>query len=299
MCTRPALIKEGNLQIRDMSPAVIERVIEEVQRFYLAGRRVCFVPMGLGEPLLFQDIFGLFRRIKGISKKIPIVLVTNGIALDENCSKSLITTEIDEVSVSLNATSRLSYKQHMGLDAYEEVYRHIECLIRMRNEAKKRLPSVYVQYIDYDNGPKALQKNIGSWLSIMRHNDKCYVHPIVNQAGFFAGGDKFKSNATRYPCTQPLWRVAVKVNGDIYPCDPAFYSGSKKISSLYLGNILTYNPSGDLAGAGGKGYQILQRMRRDEYSQLPECAVCNTYKIGCNPYFGMSGRFRMKGYRWL
>lgn len=299
ICTRSSLVKKGQLYVGDMDRDLIERVLQEIKKFHYYGRCVYFVPMGLAEPLLYKGLFDLFRDIKYISKKIGIVLVTNGLLLDETCCEKLISLEIDEVSISLNVISASSYRQHMRVNAYDKVCRNIENLISLRNKSGSRLPSVFVQYIDYDNNQRLFQKDINQWLKIMRYNDKCYIHPIINQAGFFPGGNKFKSSDKKYPCTQPLWRIAIKINGDIYPCDPCFYSGSKKITSLYLGNMKTESLFDLFTSTNSKQLKIIESMRKDDYSQLPECKRCNTYKLGCNCYFRLPGLLRIKGYKWL
>lgn len=299
ICSRSFLVKNGQLYVGDMDKELIERVVKEIKKFHYSGRCVYFIPMGLGEPLLYKDLFDLFRDIKYISEKINIVLVTNGILLDETRCEKLISLGIDEVCISLNVNNASDYRQHMRVYAYDKVCRNIENLIRLRNKNGNRLPSVFVQYIDYNNNQRLFQKDVKQWLKIMRYNDKCYIHPIVNQAGFFPGGDEFKSSDKNYPCTQPLWRIAIKVNGDIYPCDSCFYSGTKKITSLYLGNIKTESPVDLFTCKNGKKLKIIESMRKDDYSQLPDCEGCNTYKLGGNFYFRLPGSLRIKRYKWL
>ncbi|MBU0477584.1 radical SAM protein [bacterium] len=299
ICTRDSLIKKGQLYVGDMGKDLIKRVMEEIKKFHNDGRRIYFVPMGLGEPLLYKGLFDLFQDIKYISKKIGIVLVTNGLSLDDRCCKELISLGIDEVTVSLNAINASSYQQHMGVDGYDKVCHNIENLINLRNKSGKKLPNVFVQYIDYDNNQKLFQKAVKRWSNIMRYNDKCYVHPIMNQANFFLGECTSKYSDVRYPCTQPLWRIAIKVNGDIYPCDPSFYSGNQKITFLYLGNIINKSPFDILMNKKSKPFKILESMRKDDYSQIPECAKCNTYKLECNSYFELPRPLRTKECKWL
>jgi len=299
ICTRQSLVEKGHLHVGDMDENLVRRIVQEIKKFHNCSRNVHFVPMGLGEPLLYKGLFDLFGDIKHISKKIGIVLVTNGILLDGACCKKLISLGIDEVCVSLNAVKASSYRQHMKVDAYDKVCRNIENLISLRNKSGGRLPSVFVQYIDYDNNPKLYQKNVKQWSKIMRYNDKCFVHPIVNQAGFFSGGNSFASSKKRFPCTQPLWRIAIKINGDMYPCDSCLYSGSKKTTSLYLGNIMKESPFEQLADKNSKRFSVIKRMRKNDYSQLPECERCNTCKLDCNCYFKLPGSLRVNGYKWL
>ncbi|MCM8782136.1 MAG: radical SAM protein, partial [Candidatus Omnitrophica bacterium] len=299
ICTRPSLFKDGNLKVADMERPLIERILQEIKKFHQFGKRVYFVPMGLGEPLLFKGLFELFKELKDISKDISIILVTNGILLDESCIRQLILLEVDEVSVSLNTNNSEDYYKHMGADMYNKICRNTENLIKIRNESGKLLPCVFVQYIDYKNNQDLYRANIVNWLKVMRYNDKCYIHPIVNQAGLFGGGNSFAASMRNFPCTQPIWRIAIKVNGDMYPCDSCLYSGSNTMDALYLGNIMTESPFDQLNDRNNRRYKILESMRKEDYSQILECKKCNTYKLGSNCFFRLPGPLRIKGYKWI
>lgn len=299
MCTRSAFIKEGQLYVGDMKKEIVERVVEEIKKFHDRGKRVSFAPMGLGEPFLFADLFELFRDIKNISKRISIVLVTNGILLDKDCCDNLISLGVDEVNISLNANNPSDYLRYMGVDMYDKAHRNIENLIKLRNANGKKLPSIFIQYLDYTNNREPFKRDIARWLEIMRYNDKCYIHPVVNEGGFYKGKYIFSSLKENFPCTQPLQRIAIKINGDIYPCDPCFYSGPQKIPSLYLGNIKEESPFELYMRPHNKRLEIIKKMQKDDYTQLSECVGCNTYKIGCNCFFKLPKLLRVGGYKWL
>lgn len=299
ICTRSLAAREGRLSVGDMPEDVVKRCVEGIELFHRHGKRVCFEPMGLGEPLLYEPLFELFGAIKRISEGIGIVLVTNGILLDEDRCKKLISIGIDEVSISMNAVDSPSYRLHMGVNAYEQVRHNVENLLDMRNKSGNRAPSVFVQYIDYHNDPGLFRSVSKQWLRMMRDNDKSYVHPVVNQGGFCRAGGKGGSPAERYPCTSPLWRIAVKINGDVYPCCSCFYSGSKKIASLYMGNVRTQSLYDLFAGKDSKRLKIVKSMREDDYSRLPECKICDVNTLGCNCYFRLPASLRIKKYNWL
>jgi len=300
MCTRAGLVKDSKLSVADMPEPIVDRVIEEVKKFfdYYKGN-VYFTTMGLGEPLLSRNLFEVFAAIKNISPKISIILVTNGLLLDEATNKKLIDLGVNEVTVSLNVNNAAEYNRRMSVDAYDKVRANIENLINLRKKSGKKLPGVFVQYIDYDNQQKDFQKDIKEWLKIMKYNDKCYVHPIVNEGGFFDQGNQFGSTKKNYPCVSPLRRISMKINGDFYPCDPCFYSGSKKIPSLYLGNIMTDSPFELFMKKDNPQSTMMKNMRRDDYSKLPECKICNTYKLCANSYFCLPGNLKIKGYKWF
>ncbi|MFH1691098.1 MAG: radical SAM/SPASM domain-containing protein [Candidatus Omnitrophota bacterium] len=299
MCTRADLLNCGQLKITDMNQEMIDLILHEMEMFVKAGRRVYFVPMGLGEPLLYKGLFDLFRRVKGISKDIGVVLVTNAVLLDEAAAQEVVSCGVDEVCVSLNTYDEDSYKRHMKLDAYQRVCQNIENFIRIRDAGGQKRPSLFIQFIDYDNNQALFENEIKRWRRLMSYKDKHYIHPVVNQAGLSGAGGSFKSETGNHPCSQPLWRFAIKVNGDIYPCDPALYSGSNKIESLLLGNIMQDSPIEIFNSSDSKVSKIMTAMRKEDYSKLPECEKCNTYKLGCNCFFELPEFLRFKGFRWI
>lgn len=299
MCTRSLSVQPEKFYKNEMNKEMVDCIVNEIQKFYKNGNLVTFAPMGLGEPLLFKGLFDLFCRIKNISKTIRIVLVTNGILLDKTCAEKLISLEIDEVSISLNTTNSESYRNYMGINYYDKICYNTKQLIKLRNESGKRFPRVFIQYLDFDNDREIFQEEIRQWSKIMEYGDKCYVHPIVNQAGFFSGGSNFKMLERTYPCATPLFVFGIKVHGDIYPCDAAFYAGDNKVQSLYLGNLRDQSPYELFRNRNSLRYKILEDMKKDDYSKLPECKRCNVYKLGGNRFFGLPSFLRFKGYRWL
>ena len=299
MCTRETLIQKNELHVGDMQGKTLESMLAVIEALTRKNMPITFAPMGLGEPLLFKDLFDLFRRIKSISKGIYIVLVTNGIALNDKVSKEIIESQVDEVSVSLNCTDRTTYHQQMGIDKYHHVYGNIENLIKRRDKSGRTALKIFVQYLDFGINSLDLKAEIERWNRLMSDNDKCYVHPIVNQAGYCEQGNDFESITPRYPCTQPIGRVAIKRNGEIYPCDPCFYAGEVRTASLYLGNINTEKVDEMINDAENKRYAIFDAMQKDDYSGLPECRKCNTYKLSSNCYFRVPGANLFSENEWL
>ncbi len=281
MCTRASLIKQKKLDIKNMSPEILNKVLEEMKKFYKAGKKIFFSPMGLGESLLYPDLYELFKEIKKIGN-IPIVIATNGITLNNQASQKLIDLGVDEIIISLNTNNPKTYKSHMGVNTYNLVKKNAENLIKIRNESNKKTPRIYIQYLDYKNNLDKYADDIKNWLKIMKYNDKCFVHPIANQAGFYPGSTNIEKQ--NFPCPQPFWRIAIKINGDIYPCDPCFYSGSEKVNSLYIGNIKDVDLYEQFFSKG-KRAEIINQMKQNNYSSIPNCEKCNTYKLGSNPFF--------------
>jgi len=284
MCTRMEMLKKGKLVVKEMDPEIIEKIIDEMDKFIKNGYKVTFVPMGLGEPLLYSELKNVIEKVRQVSEKIKIILVTNGVCLTQEVANDLVKLKVNEISVSLNVNNASDYKKYMRADNYPKIKKNIENLIKIRNESGFEIPSIYIQYLDYLNSGNKFNKNIKNWTKIMKYDDKCYVHPIVNQAGFKDNGLE-ESRVEDFPCNSPLTRVAIRINGDIYPCDACFYGGSQRVSELYLGNVKKESIFNIFNNKKSKNFRIIEMMKNCDYSKLPTCKKCDTYKLGVNCFF--------------
>jgi radical SAM protein with 4Fe4S-binding SPASM domain len=239
--------------------------------------------MGLGEPLFYSKLLSSIEDVKKISPKIKVVIATNGITLSKTVSKKLIQAGVDEISISLNSENEKKYFLNMGVKAFSVVKKNIKDLIEIRNKIEGSKSLIFVQYLDFERNRNKFLKEIHCWKKIMRTNDKCYIHSIVNQGGMVDTIDKDKR--INYPCAQPNFRVAIKIDGSLYPCDVCFYSGNKKIDSLYLGNILKNGIYNDFMDKNSKRWKIIKLMRDYNYKKLPICEKCTTSKLSSNSYF--------------
>jgi len=296
MCTRAELVAKRELNVGEIEQKILKKVLDEMKKFVDDGYQVEFVPMGLGEPLLYKNLIDILTNVKKVSRKIRIVLVTNGVMLDKEKIKSLIDVGVDEISISLNTKNGEEYKKYLRADNYERVVKNILELLKYRNK-KKGVTKIFVQYLNYENEKtERYDKEYKQWQKYMRNDDKCYLHPIVNQAGFYKKGSKIaKAN---YPCSMPGTRVSIKINGDMYPCDPCLYSGANKVTDLCLGNITEASVFDMFKDGTSKVHKILEDMKQGKYKNIPTCEKCTTYKINPNMYFRIPRIFKTKNIWW-
>jgi len=299
MYTRLEMLNKNKLVIGEIKPKILNKIFSDMKKFIKNDYQVVFAPMGLGEPLMSRNWKNIFSQAKKISKNIYIVLVTNGVLLNEETARELIKIGIDEISISLNVNNRSDYQKYMrAADNYENIKNNIINLLKIRNHKKNSNTKIFIQYLDYKNQPKKFTKNIAEWRKLMRDSDKCYVHPIVNQAGFKKKGITQKI-VSAYPCISPLSRVAIRINGDMYPCDPCFYGGNTRIKELYLGNISKNSFFDLINNRQSKIYDILNLMKNGDYSSLPTCQRCNTYTLSSNPFFCLPFGIKINSKKWF
>lgn len=291
MCTREELVSKKELDVGDMNPVVFAKIVEEMKLFAKSGYSVVFAPMGLGEPLMSKDLIKILKLVKREVPGVKIILVTNGVLLSPEISANLVAIGVDEISVSLNTRNSRDYRKHVGGENYDLVVKNIVDLIKIRDKSRKKTTKIFVQYLDYDgeSGDKFVG-DMDRWYKLMSEGDKCYVHPVVNQAGLKSKKSTLGKTES-FPCNSPVERVVVKINGDMYPCDPCLYGGKKRTEELFLGNVLEKSFFDIFRDKGSKIWQIREMMKKGDYKKLPSCKVCDTYKLGINTSFKVGGRW--------
>lgn len=286
MCNRTYLSKNNEFKAHHMADDILDRLLIDIKKMVQDGYHITFVPMGLGEPLLFPGLLSLFHKVKNISKDIYIILTTNGILLNEKIVKSLIEVGLDEITISLNVDDEKKYKQFMGVDRYNLVLQNIINLLAYKKDNNLTFPGISIQYLESEYLESSFWGVIKFWAPYLTRNDKVYFHEIVSEAGTTNWGGNLKESLKklrRFPCLECWSLIAVHSNGDVYPCGPIFYWKEKK-NDLFLGNIL----EGDLYSVyfnNPKLRKIREEMLCDNYEYLKTCQSCNNIVLMPNPFF--------------
>jgi MoaA/NifB/PqqE/SkfB family radical SAM enzyme len=285
MCSwEEKFIKEGIPQSH-MSQEIVDKFLESVQKLVKRGKVIRFFPIGLGEPLLFPGLLGLFRDLKAISQNVYIVLTTNGVPLTKSTFIKLIDSGVDEITISLNADSPEGYRKVMGIDKYETALKNSLNVLRYKKELGLKSPQISIQFLDSVYFKNSFYRTIKFWLPYLTGNDKVYFHEIVSEAGTCDIGVQdtgMQNLKTRFPCSEPWQRISVLNDGAVYPCGPVFYWKEKK-DDLYLGNIFEKDLI-DLCFDNPKLKKIKDAMLCNDYSKLPTCAGCNNPILSSNPF---------------
>jgi len=71
---------------------------------------------GIGEPILNKDLPNMIRHLK--ERKAFVFFNSNGILLDEMCQNQLIDAGLDELRVSLDASTPTGYKNVRNSDQF-------------------------------------------------------------------------------------------------------------------------------------------------------------------------------------
>jgi len=96
---------------------------------------------GFGEPLLHPDLPELVAAARR-ARVWGVHIATNGLALEGALVRKLLGTDVDCISVALEAHSPEVYRRVWGSDAYDNVRRNVEAAIEMRNALGRSTPFI-------------------------------------------------------------------------------------------------------------------------------------------------------------
>ena len=94
---------------------------------------------GIGEPLLNRDLPRMIEHLKG--RGATVLFNSNAITLGPRLRSALIDTGLDELRVSLDATTAATYARIRGVDALDKVIANLEGLARGEAARRQRAPT--------------------------------------------------------------------------------------------------------------------------------------------------------------
>jgi len=95
---------------------------------------------GIGEPLLNRDLPRMVAHLKG--RHAHVLFNSNAITLSPKTARTLIDAGLDELRVSLDASTRATYERIRGVDAFDKVVRNLEGLRHLKAELGAPRPAV-------------------------------------------------------------------------------------------------------------------------------------------------------------
>ena len=95
---------------------------------------------GIGEPLLNRDLPRMIQHLKG--RGATVLFNSNAITLGTRLGLALIDSGLDELRVSLDATTPATYARIRGVDALDKVIANLEGLAALKRRAGSDHPRV-------------------------------------------------------------------------------------------------------------------------------------------------------------
>ncbi len=95
---------------------------------------------GLGEPLLNKDLPRMVSYLK--SRGTYVLFNSNGILLNEKRGQALIDAGLDEYRLSMDGSTRETYAQVRGVDAFNKIWRNVRAFVARQKAQDASKPVV-------------------------------------------------------------------------------------------------------------------------------------------------------------
>lgn len=211
-------VRSGALSMEDVKRLASQAADLEIPSIWLSG----------GEPLIHPSIRAILK-VFGDTKPLDFWLVSNGLLLDEEKSRSIVDSGMTWLSVSIDAANPNTYREIRGAEL-EQVRKNVDGFLNIREKMNSRLPFLRVSFI---NMPENRGEEAGFIHEWSRKADIIDFQTLANYHDL----DSLDSDAiasSDFLCTAPFTLVSVIPNGDIIPCCNGFYSGN---SNFNINNI--------------------------------------------------------------
>jgi MoaA/NifB/PqqE/SkfB family radical SAM enzyme len=256
--------------IRDMTFAEFRHVVDE----FPALERV--VLHGIGEPLLNSELVHMIRYVKEQHPSGSVLFNSNATLLSETWQHQLIDAGLDELRVSLDAATALTYGRMRGLDAFDTVVdnlRHFSTLLRHTESPRlslwitatrqniRELPDlvdlaaelgiyeVYLQrLVVFDRGlarpEQSLYRSVGTQAeaALAEATERARTHGVsLSASGLKSPRESLQEQSHDLKpwsqCHRPWTTTYVTANGNVLPCCISPFA-ARDYPNLILGNVL-------------------------------------------------------------
>ena len=114
---------------------------------------------GIGEPILNQELPNMIRYLK--KRRAFVFFNSNGVLLDERCQNQLIDTGLDELRISLDASSPEGYKTIRNSDKFNLIISNVQAF-------SERITSLHVSHPKLSLWYLGTRENISELPSFVR-----------------------------------------------------------------------------------------------------------------------------------
>ncbi|GAU75653.1 radical SAM [Fusibacter sp. 3D3] len=251
-----------------------KKIIDNLKYFNKKIKMLRFA--GIGEPLLHKDIDKMISYAK--KKKIAdnIELVTNGLLLDYNLSKKLISSGLDKLRISIQGVTAKKYLElcKTKID-YDNFLSELEWLYNSKGNMQ-----IYIKIIDC-----ALENETDESSFYKMFGDKSDFIAIEHMTPTVQGIDYVglsKENVTELGqngselldsniCPQPFYLIQVNPDGNVVPCCSTQYP-------IILGNV--NNTDLKAIWDSARANQFRTDMLEGVKFASKVCSKCNLYQYG-------------------
>lgn len=170
-----------------------------------------------GESFLHPRFMDMVRYAKKRNVADVIHVNTNASRWTDMVIDELLDCGIDDITISLDAALKETYRRHKGVDCLEMVESRIRRFFERREEMGLRRPFVRVKIMEFDDISKEeLEKFHDKWQGIADMVQVTGIHNWSGEIKDLAVTDETSSD--RYPCVIMWYSLVINWNGEATLC---------------------------------------------------------------------------------
>lgn len=253
-----------------MEMELFKKIVGECKKFGVSHMTI----HGFGEPLLDKDFFKKIKYAKEAG--VPLVTAnTNGMYLTKEKINMIFESGLDEIYISFDAVTELTYKKiRPGLD-FSNVERNILCLVREKKRKKSPKPKILLSFVESKDNFLERKKYVNKWKNLVDGISVSFLHNWGGSMKEEMAQNEFK----RDPC-RLLWTdLVVSWNGDVPLCCNDYEN------AIILGDV--GKQSLKEIWSGEKLKKIREFHRRKLFDKITICKDCSLNYHNRLPWWGL------------
>ena len=260
-CPHPTMEREKRIMDDDLFELIVSRIIEEKIRPTLIDL------FNVGEPLTDRSLFQRIRRLKAAFPSAKVAMTTNFALATPGIIDELLASGLDSIQISLNAASRESHREIMGLD-YDKTVRNIEMLLERRKATKSPL-YVKLSFVVCEQNRSQTRDFMQTWKNKV---DCVWFQRAIGWGGAVDIRSPFTGSP--YPCNDLFERIVILSNGEFALC-------CQDYRGLIRSNV---RDTPILAAFQSKPFEKIREVHlKGDISSLQMCRHCfGVYSYGTN-----------------
>jgi hypothetical protein len=208
-----------------MSLETFQRIVDECEEIGVRS-----VKLNLwGESLLNKQLCQMVDYAKKNTKLI-LQFNTNANRLTPDISRKLVKSGLNRITISIDGITKETYEKLRVKGSFEDVYRNVDDLLRIKKELGSSAPHVTVQIIKTTENASEIEPFVEFWRDKVDEVSVTNIGITVTES-VLRFSLREKNQKIRKPCEQPWQRLSILWDGTVTVCCSDF-EGALSIGSL-------------------------------------------------------------------
>jgi radical SAM protein with 4Fe4S-binding SPASM domain len=205
MCPQSGIMerKKGMMKI-DTYKKIIDECHPYINNLYL---------LFIGEPLLHPQIFDMIKYAKRFG--IIVGIATNATLLNENMSKKIIESGLDNIKFSFDGVNKDVYENIRINANFEKTLENIVNFLDIKNIMKRNKPFTVLEIIKMDDTADKIQGFVERFRNL--EINMISIKSYINWCGTLENSESGKNDNYRI-CSMPWRMMTVCWDGSVIPC---------------------------------------------------------------------------------